>query len=535
MERIMSTVNTSQTRPRRPFAGPELQASYDFIVCGSGSSGSVVARRLAENPDVNVLLLEAGSTDDVASVMKPDQWTTNLGSARDWGFHSEPNAHLNGRVLPLPMGKVLGGGSSINVTIWARGHKTDWDFFASQSGEPAWNYHAVLQIYRSIEDWQGATDPEHRGTGGPVFVAQPPNPHSTAFGVVEAAHCLGIGSYDSPNGTMMEAPGGASLADLRQRNGERESVYRSYVHPFLGRPNLTVLTNAMVQRVTIDHNRATGVEIGYQGATRRVAAQAEVVLSLGAIHTPKVLMQSGIGDSEDLSVHGIPVVQHLPGVGQNFQDHPAFTCVWESPDVSPPSWRTDAVMYWQSSSGLDGPDLYASQGAFPMASPENTARYGLPDSSWVLFGALVRPKSRGRITLTGPAPDDPVRICANVLSHPDDVKTALACVEGMREVGNSAALRPYVKREVMPGNLSGAELAAYLRDAAVTYWHQVGTAKMGRDAMSVVNGALKVYGIDGLRVADGSIMPRLTTGATMAPCVVIGERASEMIRAEHRL
>jgi choline dehydrogenase len=255
-----------------------------------------------------------------------------------------------------------------------------------------------------------------------------------------------------------------------------------------------------------------------------------VVLSLGAIHTPKVLMQSGIGDQAELRRLGIPVVQHLPGVGQNFQDHVAFDCVWEYREVLPPrNTLSEATFFWKSDSGLDSPDLQACQAEVPKSSAENAARFNLPAAGWTLFGGVVRPKSRGHLRLTGPNPLDHIQIEANTLSHPDDLKAAIACVELCREIGNSAALRPFTKREVMPGNLNGAALDNFVRDAASSYCHETCTAKMGQDAMSVVDGKLKVYGIENLRIADGSIMPRVTIGNTMAPCVIIGERAAEVL------
>jgi choline dehydrogenase len=200
----------------------ELRPHYDFIVCGSGSSGSVVARRLAENPNVSVLLLEAGGSDDVPEVMDAGKWPMNLGSERDWSFRSRPNAHLNGRSIHLAMGKVLGGGSSINVMVWARGHKSDWDFFASEAGDPAWNYESVLKIYRDIEDWHGIPDPKYRGTGGPVFVEPAPNPNPIAPAMLEGARSIGIPTFENQNGRMMEGEGGASIIDVRAPNGIRQ-------------------------------------------------------------------------------------------------------------------------------------------------------------------------------------------------------------------------------------------------------------------------------------------------------------------------
>jgi choline dehydrogenase len=301
-------------------------------------------------------------------------------------------------------------------------------------------------------------------------------------------------------------------------------------------PNLTVLTHARVTRLTFEGQRVTGVELVYDNRTQRMGAGLEVVLSLGAIHTPKVLLQSGIGDQAELRRLGIPLVQHLPGVGENFQDHLGFGCVWEYQYPLPPRNNLgEATFFWKSASGLENPDVQTAQVEVPFASVENAERFDLPESGWSLFAGVVRPKSRGHLRLTGPNPLDPIQIDANHLSHPDDLKAAIAGVEVCRELGNSAALRPFTKREVMPGNLTGQALEHFIRDAAETWRHATCTAKMGRDPLSVVDGQLRVYGVSHLRVADGSIMPQVTTGNTMAPCVIIGERAAEILRDEHRL
>ncbi len=432
-----------------------LKAHYDFIVCGSGSSGSVVARRLAENPDVSVLLLEAGGSDDVPSVTEAARWFENLGTERDWNFVAQPNPHLKGRSIPLNMGKVLGGGSSINVMAWARGHENDWDFFASESGDPAWNYESVLEIYRRMEDWQGAPDPTRRGTGGLVFVQSPPDPNPIAPAMLEAARSIGMPTFDSNNGALMEGNGGASLIDLRLRDGKRLSVFRTYAFPYMDQPNLTVLAHALVTRLTLEGKRATGVEIAFQGKIQRITAGLEVVLSLGAMHTPKVLMLSGIGDEAELQRLGIPVVQHLPGVGQNFQDHFGIGCIWEYQEPLPiHNNGGEATFFWKSNPALETPDLQTCLGELPYCTAETAAKFNPPPSSWTLFGCVVRPKSRGQIRLKGPNPHDPVQIEANTLADPDDVKAAIACVELCREIGNSAALQPFRKREVMPGNLT---------------------------------------------------------------------------------
>jgi choline dehydrogenase len=536
LEGSVQTNFSERVRLNQQRLASNLKSHYDFIVCGSGSSGSVVARRLAENPDVSVLLLEAGGTDDVPNVIEAIQWFTNLGSERDWRFVDQPNPRLNGRSIPLNMGKVLGGGSSVNVMIWSRGHKNDWEFFASEAGDPAWNHESVLNIYRRIEDWHGAPDPKYRGSGGPVYVQPAPISNPIFPAMLEGAQAAGIPTFENPNGRMQEGEGGCSIQDIRSRDGKRQSIFRSYTFRYMDRPNLTVLTNATVIRLTLEGTQVTGVEILYNEQVQRIGAGREVVLSLGAIHTPKILMQSGIGDEAELQRLSIPRVQHLPGVGQNLQDHFLVSSIWESEQpLAPSETANGAVGFWKSNPSLDTPDIQQLIAEVPIPSAETAARFNPPANSWTIGGIGVSPKSRGQLRLTGPNPLDPIQIETNMLSHPDDLKVAIAAVELCREIGNSRALKPYARREVMPGNRKGAELENFVRDAASSTWHQTCTAKMGRDSMSAVDANLKVYGIENLRIADGSIMPRVTTGNTMASCVIIGERAGEILKAEHKI
>jgi choline dehydrogenase len=513
----------------------EVKSRYDFIVCGSGSSGSVVASRLAEDPDVQVLLLEAGGGDDMPEVTQAGQWPMNLGSERDWGFAAIPNPRLNGRAMPLNMGRVLGGGSSINAMIWARGHKNDWDYFAAEAGDNAWNYESALTIYRRIEDWHGAPDPKRRGTGGPVYVqpAFEPNPIAPAF--IAGAASLGVEVYDDAMGRMMEGAGGVALNNLRIRNDRRESVFRTYVSPMMDRPNLTVLSQALVLRVLFEGRKAVGVEIFHEGTNRRIYASLETVLSLGSINTPKLLMQSGIGDEAELKQFNIPVVQHLPGVGKNFQDHIMVSSVWEYQEpLAPRNNGGEVTLFWKSDSSLVTPDLQLLQAEFPLLTPEN-AHYASLAAAWSIAACLVRPGSSGRVSITGSDPLDPVQIDTNTLEDPADLQALLKAVEFSREIGNSASLRAFAKREVMPASSNTSDLETFIRNGISTVWHQASTAKMGRDPTSVVDGELKVYGVQNLRVADASIMPRVTTGNTMAPCVIIGERAAEMLQVTHKL
>ena len=531
MTNIPSAANPTDPVPSA--GGRDAQESYDFIVCGAGPSGSVVAARLAQDPQVSVLLIEAGGDDDVPEVMTPAQWPMNLGSERDWAFVAQPNPHLNGRAIPLSMGKVLGGGSSINVMVWARGHRNDWEHFAEEAGDPAWGYESVLGIYCRIEDWQGASDPVRRGRGGPVHVEPSADPAPVAIAMVEAAGSLGLPTFDSPNGTMMEGPGGAAINDLIIQNDRRRSIFRAYVHPRLGQPNLTVLTKTLVSKLIFRGSSVVGVEVVQGSERRRYTAGQEVVLSLGAINTPKVLMQSGIGPENELRRHGIAVTQNLPGVGRNHQDHVSFNCIFAYREPQPVSnGGSEATLYWKSDASLDTPDMLHCQVEFPVVSPA-TAVLGAPEHGWTMFAGLSHPKSRGELHLSGPDVSDPVLIQANTLAHPDDLTAAFSCIALCRELGNSSPFTTLVKGEALPCELDARGLEDYVRNAAVTYWHQACTAKMGRDPMSVVDGELTVYGTDNLRIADSSIMPDITSGNTMAPCVVIGERAAELIQTTH--
>ena len=514
----------------------DLKSRYDFIVCGAGTSGCVVAAKLAADRNAQVLLLEAGGTDEQELVMNPNRWPMTLGTELDWGFVTQPNPSLKGRPIRYSMGKVLGGGSSINVSTWSRGHRADWDFYASESGDPSWSYVAVLDLYRRrVEAWAGSPDPDYRGTHGTVHVQPAADPHPFSVALLEGAESVGLERFPNSNGRMMEGVGGCAFIDETVRDGRRQSIFRSYVYPIMDQPNITVLTGALVARILFNRNRATGVEFQYQGKNVRTEATREIILSLGAIHTPKLLMHSGIGDEAELKRANIPVRNALPGVGRNLHDHVAFGCVWENAGKpSPRIPRSQTSCFWKTRAALEAPNFYVYSHGGPDFTPENAARFQPPASCWSLSGGM-RPNSRGTIHLTGSDPSDSVSIDANYLDDPQDLKDLIAGLSMAREIGNSAALQPFTAREVAPGPLSVSELEQFFRDGLGTHWHQSGTAKMGRDAMSVVDGKLKVYGVDGLRIADASILPRVTTGNTMAPCVIIGERAADALRSDHKV
>lgn len=508
-----------------------LAAEYDYIVVGSGSAGAVVAGRLAAESDARVLVLEAGGTDQVPAIQTPGLWPTNIRSERDWGHVSTPSPAVNNRSLILPMGKAVGGGSSINVMVWSRGHKNDFDSWHAETGDAGWSYERVLDIYRRIEDWQGEPDPARRGKGGRLWVTPPVDPNPIAHAMLDAATSVGIPKFADQNAVMMEGAGGAALANMRIRDGRRRNVAADYLYQALRRPNITLLTGAEVQRLVMKGNRVKGVTFVRNGKLHTVTAARRVVLSAGAINTPKILMQSGIGDPAELKRHGIRAVVASRGVGRNFQDHVLVGgCIWEYNKAIPPANNVaEATFFWKSDASLQTPDLQPFQIEVPFASEVTTKEFNPPPAAWTLAPGLVRPKSRGRVTLASSNPADKAIIDGAFLTHPDDVKALLRGIELCREIGNSEAMKPYVKREVMPGHQPGEERANFLRNAAGTYFHESCTCKMGRDDMSVVDGRLSVRGVQGLSIADASVMPTVSTGNTMAPTIIIGERMADIL------
>jgi choline dehydrogenase len=508
-----------------------LRPSYDYIVIGSGASGSVVARRLAENLNANVLLLEAGGEDLKPGILITETWVFNQGGEFDWNFGAERSPSVNNRSIAQAMGKAIGGGTSINGMVWARGHMHDFDHWAKEAGDDAWNYAHVLDIYRRIEDWHGVPDPQRRGSGGEVFVQPAPNPNSIAPAFLKAAESLGIPTFADPNGVMQEGPGGAAITNVRIRDGRRLNIPSSYLYPVMDQANLTVLTRAFVNRLTSEGDTVTGVEFEWQGEVRTIRASSEVVLSAGAIQTPKILMLSGIGDRAELARFGISTVSHLPGVGQNFQDHPVVgSGLWEAHEpLLIRANASEANLFVKSSPPLDTPDLHIWQIEAPYVS-EATAQYAV-GNAWSISPGLVRPKSRGFLKLKSADAREAPEIHANMLADPRDLAALRKGMEISRELGNSEAMKPFVKREILPGDRKGEVLDNMIRDGAMSMHHATGTSKMGQDDLAVVDAQLRVYGVKNLRIADGSIMPTITTGNTMAPCVIIGERLAEILKA----
>ncbi len=528
-----STSFAEQVRTSQVELRDNVTNEYDYIICGAGTAGSVLAYRLCEDPNVRVLLLEAGGSDESKTIEDPNRWVMTLGTTSDWGFVATPNPRLNGRAVSYSMGKILGGGSSINVSTWSRGHRSDWDFFAGETDDPSWGYDAILSLYRDrVEDWVGSPD-ELRGVGGMVHVQPAADPHPFAGALLSGAASVELPRFPNQNGRLMESAEGCSFVDETVSGGKRRSIFRSYAYRSMAQGNLTVLTEALVRKIILEGTKAVGVEVSWRGTTRVFRASHEVILSQGAIQTPKLLMQSGIGDPDHLQSFGIPVQQALRGVGSNLHDHVSFACIWEGTgEPLPMTPRSQTVCFWKSDASLKAPNFYTYAIGVPFPTPENAAWAAPPAQGFSLICGMS-PQSRGSIRLTGAGADAPVTINANYLSDPQDLKDLVVGIGRAREIGNSAALRPYAKREVHPGPVQGPELEEFLRNGLVTFWHQSGTAAMGNDENSVVDSQLRVHGIERLRIADASVLPRVTRGNTMAPCVVVGEKAADFIRRKN--
>ena len=382
---------------------------FDIVICGGGAAGCVVAGRLAADPHVKVLLLEAGDEGDVEEVRNPRIWMRNIASERDWDFRSEPCAGLNGRRAPLPMGRVMGGGSAINGLVWARGHKSDFDLWAVESGDDGWGYEAAVAIYKRIEDWDGPAS-SLRGTGGPMRITLPDNPVPVVHGLLDAAQEQGIPKVADHNAEAVASDGCAAIANVNiARDGSRITTASAYVAPRRHQQNLTVVTGARVRRVVIENARATAVEFDHAGTVHRVRARHEVVLSLGAINTAKVLMQSGIGDATHLGGHGIGVMQHLPGVGQNLQDHILVAgCVFEYRTPEPPRNNSAEFTFFCKSDPLCRRPTFSpcwrnARSAPRSPGPPMTCLWTPPGPS-LWRRACCAPKAVARCCSPGPAP-----------------------------------------------------------------------------------------------------------------------------------
>ncbi len=524
---------------------------FDFIVVGAGSAGCVLANRLSADPHRRVLLLEAGGPDRNPWIHLPiGYYRTIFDPKLGWGYQTEPEPGLNGRRIPWPRGKVLGGSSSINGLVYIRGQKEDFDHWR-QLGNPGWSYEDVLPYFKRAEDQQRGAD-QHHGAAGPLAVADS-TPHELCEAYVRAAEELGIPRNADFNGAEQE---GAGYFQLTTRRGFRCSAAAAYLRSARKRPNLVVATNALVLGLELDGRRTTGVRYRQNGTVRTARARREIVLAAGAINSPQILQLSGIGPGAHLQAQGLEVAHDLPGVGHNLQDHFQARSVYRC--TRPITLNDRARSPFQKLlMGVEwalfrtGPlTIGAGQGGIfartraELASPDvqfhiilfSADRPGQPLHRFPGFTASVcqlRPESRGTVLIKTPRPEDHPAIAANYLATETDRRCIVDGLKLARRLSRTEALQPYVAEELEPGpgQASDDDLLAYARARGGTIFHPSCSCAMGpaSNPMAVVDPELRVHGLNGLRVADASIMPTVVSGNTNAACIMIGEKCADLM------
>jgi len=529
-----------------------LAETFDLVVVGAGSAGCVLAARLSQDPAVRVLLLEAGGGDRHPMISAPLAWTTAQFMDRfNWGYVTEPEPGADGRVLPQPRGRMLGGTSSINGMMYTRGHAADYDSWAAM-GLAGWSYAEVLPYFRRSEtSWRGA-GPYHGGAGPLSVVANPPDPFLTPR-MLQAAQRMGYHATDDFNGAQQA---GFSLPDFTISHGRRHSTSRAFLDPARSRPNLTVRTGALTTRVLIENGRAAGVEYLRDGRTQTVRA-GEVIVAGGAFASPQILMLSGVGPADQLRAVGIEPLVAVPGVGRNLQDHPLMPAVYEAagPYCFHEDLRLDRLarigLQWALSGagplgrmpmGIQGfltlgPDEPRPDTQFQVSAVSMAARPWFPgwrSSAGHHFTAAalqLRPQGRGDVGLRSADPRDHPRIRLGLFQHEVDRQAAREMVRFMREFFATEPLASLVRQELLPGAAAQSqdEVDAVIRSVIQTGMHPAGTCAMGVDDQAVVDAELKVRGVAGLRVVDASVMPNVVSGNTNAPAIMIAEKASDMI------
>lgn len=497
-------------------------SSYDYVVIGAGSAGCVLASRLSEG-DAKVLLLEAGGEDTKEELRVPPAWPALWGTEVDWAFETTPQPGTGNLPHNWPRGKVLGGSSSINAMVYLRGHRSDFDNWAA-GGATGWDYDSVLPYFKKMETVEEG-DPNYRGTNGPMRpkIAADPNPLSEVF--LAAAKEIGYPTTDDFNGATQE---GVGWHELTIADGMRQSTALAYLHPAMDRPNLTVHTSAHARRLLFDGKRCTGVEYERDGSVEMATAEAEVIVSAGAVNSPQLLLLSGVGPADHLREVGVDVVHDLPGVGENLHDHPLLGLVFEADSEIAPGTANHAETsaLWRSDPSLPGPDMQFMFIHVPFHPPHLQA----PPNSYT-FGIATIPDSRGWVRLASADPKATPLINPNYLGEDSDVRRLLFGIEKARELNSTSAFSEWGTTEVLAGEhiRDEAGLRDFISRGTGTYYHPVGTCKIGVDDAAVVDPELRVHGIEGLRVADASVMPTVVCVNTNAATIMIGEKAADLI------
>jgi choline dehydrogenase-like flavoprotein len=523
---------------------------FDYIITGAGPAGCVLANRLSEDPTIKVLLLEAGGGDWNPLFHMPAGFAKMTKGVASWGWQTVPQKHMKGRVLRYTQAKVIGGGSSINAQLYTRGNAADYDLWASEDGCEGWDYRSILPYFKRAEDNERFADDYH-SYGGPLGVSMPASPLPICDAYIRAGQELGIPYNHDFNGRQQA---GVGFYQLTQRNRRRSSASLAYLSPIRDRKNLTVRTGARVSRVVLDGRCAVGVEIAGRSGPEIVHAEREVLVSSGAIGSPKLLLQSGVGPGEHLRSVGVKVLHDLPGVGGNMQDHLDLFVIAECTGdhtydgvaklhrtlwagIQYVLFRTGPVAsslfetggFWYADPDARAPDIQFHLG---LGSGIEAGVERLKNAGVTLNSAYLHPRSRGTVRLSSSDPSAAPLIDPDYWSDPHDQKMSLEGLKIAREIMQQAALKPYVLAERLPGPkvMTDEQLFDYGCANAKTDHHPIGTCKMGTGSDAVVGLDLKVHGLEGLRVCDSSIMPRVPSCNTNAPTIMVGEKGADLIR-----